>query len=98
MVIDLKGLWHFRARLFLIRATCFIHNPMCVHLLSKHAQHLLTSRQCSVRIQLQMGELRCGLGNKRPLEMFKLTQNQLGLLPVAGVYIKCLFQDFRGLF
>lgn len=40
-VIDLKGLWHFWARLFLIRATCFIHNPMGTLLLSKHTPHLL---------------------------------------------------------
>lgn len=96
-VIDLKGLWHFWARLFLIRATCFIHNPVCALLLSKHAPHLLTSRQCSGPIRLLMWELWFGFWGWKTFGGDK-TVCRLELLPAAGVLSHCLVtwsQGFR---
>lgn len=60
LVIDPQSLWHFGARLFLRRQTCFIHNLMCLHLQSKHSRYLLTSRQYR-RLRLSANDRR---GNK----------------------------------
>lgn len=92
-VINLKSLWHFWARLFLIRATCFIHNPTL--LLSKHALHLLSRGKCPGYIQMLMWELLFGSEDKKTFGD-DTVDCRLELLPVVGVWTCKILEPKNG--
>lgn len=77
-LIDLRALWHISARLFLIRATCFIHYP-CTLLLSEHIGHFVNYlTMVRARVAANVGGF--GLGGEAVKD-----DCWLELFPLAGI-------------